>query len=349
MKKEIPAFYNPSTYLHKPEYEVFNAEKKPHNDKAERVDVIISALRSAGFVDIQISSQDPHPVVVDTHDADFLDYLKDASLYARSVSEKRQIGDFAIYPSIHPYAPYAKASNMISKRGDYVYDTYTPIMKDTYQIALDSAGVALAGAMLLKAGEPLVYGLSRPSGHHALRRTTGGMCYINNAAVAVNFLINRSNDKAAILDIDFHHGNGTQDIFYDNPNVLVINIHGDPRFTYPHFTGYENEIGKGEGLGTNHNFPLPPKTNDHLYNEYVDKALKLIGNFDPKYLVVSAGFDTHKDDPCGNFKLTTPYYKKLGEKIKKLDLPVLVIQEGGYASANLGLNVTNFLDGLRTI
>ena len=345
--KEIPAIYHPSTYLHRPEYEIFNGEKKPHQDNPERVGTIIQALQQAKFADIQISKVDEiYPTVTRVHDQDYLNYLEATTIYAAEVASRKGMPDFAIYPSIHPYAAYAQANNSISKRGLYTFDMYTPIMTSTYEVAFHSAGVAIDGAILLRAGEPLVYCLNRPSGHHALRAMAGGMCYLNNAAIAAEYLFARGSDKIAILDIDFHHGNGTQDIFYENPNVFVVNIHGDPKHTYPHFTGYADEVGNGAGYGTNRNFPLPPQTDNHHYDEIVGKALTLIKNFQSAYLLVSAGFDTHEKDPTGTFKLTTTYYKQLGEGIKRLDLSVLVIQEGGYNTASLGLNVVSFLSGL---
>lgn len=348
MRKEIPAIYHPSTYLHRPEYEIFNGERKPHHDSPKRVEVILDSLKVAGFVDIQVSSTaDLYPIISRIHDKEYLKHLRDSSLYAAEVAKKRGERDFAIYPSIHPYTSYIKANNSISRRGLYIYDMYTPIMKDSYDIALNSAGVAIAGAMLLRAGESLVYSLNRPSGHHALRAMSGGMCYLNNVAIAAEYLLTQGSDKIAIFDIDFHHGNGTQDIFYENPNVLVTSIHGDPKQTYPHFTGYIEEVGSGDGYDTNHNFPLPPETNNQLYRETAAKALRLIKKFQPNYLLISAGFDTHEKDPVGNFRLTTDYYKKLGETIKKLDLPVMVVQEGGYATESLGTNVISFLKGLR--
>lgn len=346
--KEIPAIYHPSTYLHRPEYEIFNGEKKPHQDKPERVKTIIQALQQAKFADIQISNTDEiYPTVTRVHNQDYLNYLEATAIYAAEVANLKGMPDFAIYPSVHPYTTYSQAGNSISKRGLYVFDMYTPIMTSTYEVALHSAGVAIDGAMLLGSGEPLVYCLNRPSGHHALRAMAGGTCYLNNAAIAAEYLLAQGSDKIAILDIDFHHGNGTQDIFYSNPNVSVVSIHGDPIYAYPHFTGYKDEIGIGEGLGTNLNLPLPSKTNNYQYDECVDKAIKFIRNYNPRFLIISAGFDTHEDDPSGTFKLTTSYYKELGKKLKGLDTPTLVIQEGGYVSAILGLNVTSLLDGLR--
>lgn len=347
MTKEIPVVYNPNHQIHQPQHEIFNGEKKPHLDKSVRINMILEALEQSGCVDIQITQADTvFPFISRAHDSAYLEYLKTTSDYARKVSLKKDNPNFAIYPTIHPYSQYSQAHSNISRRGRYVFDTYTPIMKDTYQAAIESAGVAVVGATLIQSGESLVYSLNRPSGHHAQKDIVGGMNYINNTAVAVEYFLSQGNKKVAILDIDLHHGNGTQDIYYNNPNVFVVSIHADPRFCYPHFTGYQEELGEGEGFETNRNFPLPQDTNDHLYDDILQKALTIIRKFQPEKLLISAGFDTHKDDPVSKFKLTTAYYKTLGNRIKRLDIPTLIIQEGGYVSNSLGLNVITFLKGL---
>ncbi len=347
MQREIPILYNPSTFLHRPQWEIFNGERKPHQDTPQRAQVILEELSHCGFADIQVSrANEILPIVSQVHDQDYLGFLDETSQLANRQATRDSDPNKAIYPTIHPYVSYARASNSISKRGQHVFDTYTPIMKNTYEVAVDSAGVAIAGAMLLRGGEPLVYSLNRPPGHHALKGMAGGMCYLNNTAIAASYLKAQEDKKIAILDIDIHHGNGTQDIYYEDPEVLVINIHVDPIFKFPHFTGYTDERGSCAGHGMNHNFPLPMGTNNQLYEETAAKALEIIRDFQPEYLLVSAGFDTHENDPIGAFKLTTPYYEELGRHIRGLDMPTLVVQEGGYATQNLGLNVVSFLKGL---
>jgi len=348
MTQEIPVFYHPSTFRHNPQYEAFNCEKRPHQDTAERVSQIIKALQASGIADIQVSKiDDVHPFVSRIHDEDYLEFLEDTSRTAENMAKKYSDPKAAIYPSVHKYVDFGRASNFISRRGLYVFDTYTPIMKETNQVALDSAGVAIAGAMLLKQGEPLVYTLNRPGGHHAESAMAGGMCYLNNVAVAAQYLHENGASKVAILDIDLHHGNGTQDIFYNRPDVLVVNVNADPRYKFPHFTGYADEHGQGDGEGVNYNFPLPEGTSNESYAAAVKKALRIIDKYQPEYLLISAGFDTHEKDPMGFFKLTTSYYQELGLQIKKLELPTLVVQEGGYAANILGDNVVSLLKGLK--
>lgn len=347
MSKEIPVFYNPSSNKHNPQFEVFNCEKKPHPDTVDRVSQITDALKKSKIADIQVSTvSDSLPFVDRVHDLDYINFLKETSELAAKICDRDNNPNAAIYPSVRPYSEIGQASNSISRRGLYIFDTYTPIMKETSEAALDSAGVAVAGAMLLNGGEKLVYALSRPSGHHAEKAMAGGMCYLNNVAVAAQYLKNQGANKIAIFDIDLHHGNGTQNIFYDRPDVLVVNINADPKYKFPHFTGYYDEYGKNEGVGANFNFPLPLGTGVELYDETAQKALKIINDFQPNFLLISAGFDTHGADPIGAFKLTTLYYKRLGSLIKNLEVPTLVVQEGGYSTESLGNNVVSFLKGL---
>lgn len=347
MYKEIPVVHNPSSSLHKPQFEYFNCQPRPHLDVPARSKVILKALEMSGIFDIQLSDIiDVMPFIKRVHNADYLKFLSETSA---SVSEKATLNgnpSEAIYPSVHQYIDYGKATNPISRRGFFVFDTYTPIMKDTNQVSIDSAGVALSGAKLLKQGEELVYALSRPSGHHTEKAKTGGMCYINNIAVAAQYLLDNDTKKIAIFDIDFHHGNGTQNIFYDRPDALVVNINADPKYKFPHFTGYADEFGEGDGVGANFNFPLSEGASDSRYDNAVVKALDIITRYQPEYLLISAGFDTHEKEQKDGFKISTSYYRKLGKRIHGLELPTLVIQEGGYNTNVLGDNVVSFLKGL---
>lgn len=347
MSKEIPVIYNPSNSKHNPQYEYFNCEARENQDNVSRVTRILQTLQKSHIADIQISVVDNVlPYIYRIHTPDYLDFLKESSISAQKIALRTNKPKAAIYPSVHPYVDFGRTSNFISRRGQYIFDTYTPIMSGTSEAAIDSVGVAITGAILLKEGEPLVYSLNRPSGHHAEVAMAGGMCYLNNAAIAAQYLLDQGTKKVAIFDIDLHHGNGTQDIFYERGDVLVVNINANPNFKFPHFTGYEDEHGRGEGMGVNYNFPLPQDTDNELYDQTVKKALLIIKKYQPEYLLVSAGFDTYEKDPIGAFRLTTPYYQKIGKQIKNLDIPTLIIQEGGYATGMLGENVLSLLTGL---
>lgn len=225
----------------------------------------------------------------------------------------------------------------------FIMDTYTPLTKGTYKAALAAVDVALSGAHELLKGVKPVYCLCRPPGDHAEYKTMGGYCYFNNAALAATQLAAKG--KVAILDIDFHHGSGTQSIFYDRSDILYVSIHVDPRVRFPYSSGFANEKGAGEGLGYNYNFPLKLGTSNEEYHKVLEKSLRVIKKYRPEFLVVSCGFDTHKDDPIGGFKLTTPYYKEIAHEISTLNLPTLLVQEGSYNTTTIGEIAYNFLSG----
>jgi acetoin utilization deacetylase AcuC-like enzyme len=217
------------------------------------------------------------------------------------------------------------------------------IVEATYKAALASANCALSAAKAVaEENELTAFGLCRPPGHHAGRDFAAGYCFINNSAVAAHWLSQKG--KVAVLDIDYHAGNGTQDIFYERADVLTISLHGDPNFEYPHFAGYADETGAGAGLGFHRNFPLPKGTDNQRYLSALGEALQLIRDFAPKYLVVPTGMDTFDSDPLGQFKLTRECYGEIGGRIAALNLPTVIIMEGGYANADLGLNIVSLLE-----
>ena len=217
------------------------------------------------------------------------------------------------------------------------------IVEGTYQASLASANCALSAADAVTNGERVAFALCRPPGHHAGKDYAGGYCFINNASVAANWLTSKGN--VALLDVDYHCGNGTQDIFYEREDVLTISIHADPNFEYPHYWGYANETGSGPGLGFHKNFPLEKGTDNERYLATLEEALSLIRRFDPKYLVVSAGMDIYAADPLGTIKVTTEGIGEIGRRVANLALPTVVVMEGGYANEMLGRNIVAFLAG----
>jgi acetoin utilization deacetylase AcuC-like enzyme/GNAT superfamily N-acetyltransferase len=227
--------------------------------------------------------------------------------------------------------------------GYYALDSLTPLDSGAYRAARASVDAALTSAEEILAGMPVAYALCRPPGHHAERGLCGGFCYFNNAAIAAQFLSRHG--RVSVLDIDFHHGNGTQDIFYRRRDVLTVSIHGDPETAYPYFTGFAKEMGEGEGHRFNRNFPLPPETEDDAYLRTLDKALRIIRRFRPDYLVLSLGFDIMRGDPTGFFSLTPAGAQAIGRRIAAMRLPVLAIQEGGYNLRNLNRGAVSFFRG----
>ena len=219
------------------------------------------------------------------------------------------------------------------------------IVEHTYSAALTSANCALNAAEYVSNNQHSAFALCRPPGHHAGKDYAGGYCFINNASVAANWL--SSKGKVALLDIDYHAGNGTQDIFYERNDVLTISIHGDPDFEYPHYIGFADETGAGAGLGFHRHFPLPKGTNNEGYLSALDEALNMIRTFAPSYLVVSLGADAFDGDPLGTFHVTRDGFGEVGKRIAGLNLPTAIIMEGGYANEALGENVQTVLESFK--
>jgi|SRR3989344_16524 len=309
--------YSDKHLNHNPPYEIYDGIKESYAEKPERVLSIVNFLKKNGLK-IVSPSNFSDDYIGEVHHKEYIHFLKKGSA---SLAKNK-----VLYPSY------------------FIMDTYTPIVAKTYEAARSSVDVALTGAKAILDGERLAYSLCRPPGHHADSKTMGGYCYFNNAAIAANYLSKYG--KVAILDIDFHHGNGTQDIFYDRSDVLYISIHADPKFKLPYSSGFTDEKGRGEGFGFNKNYPLALGTTDDQYLEVLQQTLRDIRDFDPKFLVVSAGFDTYEKDPIGGFKLTSPFYEVIGKNINSLKLPTLIIQEGGYAIDALGKIAYSFFQGL---
>ena len=233
--------------------------------------------------------------------------------------------------------------------GAYLFDTATPIVAGTWGAALAAADVALTAAERVVGGAQLAYGLCRPPGHHAARGMLGGYCYFNNAAIAAEWLRRDGGaHRVAILDIDYHHGNGTQQIFWERGDVLYLSLHADPARAYPYYSGYASETGGGDGSGRNRNWPLAAHTALDGYATALAESLSLVTIFAPDApLVISAGFDTFESDPIGDLALHTPDYGEIGRMIAALGMPMIVLQEGGYAVEALGANALALLNGLR--
>lgn len=325
--------YSQKHLFHVPRYEIFNGHVDLHAEVPSRVENIKKSLIKEGYLISKLTEKIPLSLITQVHKKEYVDFLKKVSPYS--------------YPSVFPYSQYSgniKLTNPLALLGKYSFDLYTPLLQNTFEIALESSSLAYELADDLRNGKIKVgYALCRPPGHHAETAKMGGYCYFNNTAIAAQHLSQK--DKVAILDVDFHHGNGTQGIFYERGDILTISIHADPDWKFPFFTGFINEKGIKEGEGKNFNFPLLKGTTNNQYQKVLERALKKIKNFKPKYLVVPLGLDTHRDDPIGGFKLTTDYYTIMAKTINSIKLPTLIVQEGGYNTKLLGDNVVAFLKG----
>ncbi len=319
---------------HRPPHEIFNGEKDPHAEVPERIEQIRASLLELPNVREQLPRRFPRLWIERVHDRAYIDYLASAG---------REAGSAYVYPSVFPFGEGQQTGNTVGLRGQYSFDTYTPVSSTTYAAAHGSAMAALTAASLVRRGERVVYTLCRPPGHHAERARMGGYCYFNNAAIAAEYLSTRG--RVALLDVDVHHGNGTQHIFYARPDVLVVNIHADPAEKFPYFSGRAGELGEGKGRGFNVNFPLPLGTSDRTYHRVLGVALARIRRFHPEYLVVSLGYDAHEADPIGGLSLTTGYFARMARAIAGLGLPTVLVQEGGYNTNKLGEVAKTFVRG----
>lgn len=329
-------FYSHKTKLHNPLYEINNGEKVHHPENAQRVEVILNELLKEGFKVEEIISTIPLKLLTQVHSKDFVKFVRDLS---SSLKDNE-----CTYPDVFLREKMGNWKSNLVLMGQYSFDVYTPITQGTYPAALAAASLALEGAIELNQGvDKAVYSLCHPIGHHALPDKMGGYCYFNNAAIAAEYLSEFG--KVAILDLDFHHGNGTQEIFYQRDDVLFVSLHADPNVKFPYYWGYKEERGQGKGFGFTINYPLVLGTDNDGYQTTLESAVKNIQKFSPKYLIISLGFDTYKDDPIGGFKLTTDYYCQMAQTINKLNVPVLIIQEGGYDLNSLGKNLVSFLKG----
>ncbi|MDJ0958613.1 MAG: histone deacetylase family protein [Arenicellales bacterium] len=234
------------------------------------------------------------------------------------------------------------------KMGYYAMASETSFSPGTWEAAFAAVNVALTGAELVNAGESAVFALCRPPGHHAARDMFGGYCFLNNAAIAAQYFIDHGKSRVAVLDVDFHHGNGTQDIFYDRNDVMYLSLHGDPRDAFPYFLGYADETGKGGGEGYNFNYPMKPGTAFDEWVEALNDALQNIRTFGPDILIVSLGVDTFETDPISFFKLKSDDFLTYGASIARLKLPTLFVMEGGYDINEIGRNTVNVLQGFES-
>ncbi|MFH2002107.1 MAG: histone deacetylase family protein, partial [Planctomycetota bacterium] len=251
----------------------------------------------------------------------------------------------SIYPYVFPLRNQARPPKELSVRaGYYCIDTFTPLNGNAYLAAIRAVDCTLTAAQSIRHGQRLAYSLVRPPGHHAERRAFGGFCYFNNVAVAAHYLSDLG--KVAILDLDYHHGNGQQDIFYRRNDVLTISIHGHPNIAYPYFTGFAGERGEDAGMGFNVNMPLPETITAETYRNALRNALTIIRKFNPVVLIIALGLDTAKGDPTGTWTLGADDFVKNGEMIGELSLSTLVVQEGGYRTRTLGINARSFFQGL---
>ncbi|RUZ77915.1 histone deacetylase family protein [Mesorhizobium sp. M7A.F.Ca.US.006.01.1.1] len=336
----MKAFYAKEQKRHDPKAFLSSGAAQPNPEKPERVERLLAGALSAGCTIERPRNHGLGPVAA-VHTPEYLDFLE--HIYTRW--QRIDGASAEVIPNIHPIARNGSyPASAVGQAGYHMADTACPISGETWQSALWSAWSAVDAAEAVRSGAPVAYALCRPPGHHAFADVAGGFCFINNSAVAAQVL-RKTASRVAILDVDLHHGNGTQGIFYARPDVLTVSLHADPVRFYPFFWGHADERGEGPGLGYNFNLPLPRKSADAAFLEALEVAFQRIRAFSPDALVVALGLDAFEGDPFGGLSVTTPGFSRIGEAIAKLGLPTVIVQEGGYLCDELGDNLTAFLTG----
>ena len=326
-------------YFANHEHLIHHVKERGYVESPVRVGAILKELVPLSFMEEKETRAFSDRHILAVHDRDFFTFLKRA---CAAVPDGK-----SVYPYVFPIRNQTRhPEDTALLSGYYCIDTFTPINKNAYAAARQAVNCCLSAADSVLSRSGVAYALVRPPGHHAERRSFGGFCYFSNTAIAAQYLSDYG--WVAILDIDYHHGNGQQDIFWRRDDVLTISIHGHPRFAYPYFTGFPDEKGEGPGTGFNINFALPEKLENEDYIKTFRKALNKIEEFSPDYLVVALGLDTSKADPTGTWTLGAESYRLIGSMLGALSLPTLVVQEGGYRTRTLGANCRNFFHGIYT-
>jgi len=318
-------------------HEMHHIHERGYVEAPVRIGAILRGIDSTGLFQMQKSGRFSEAHIRAVHHPGFVEYL-------RRVCRNIESGQ-SVYPYVFPLRNQTRPpTDLPIRAGYYCMDTFTPIHQDAFKAAKRAADCALTGARALLEGHQIAYALVRPPGHHAEKSAFGGFCYFNSNAIAAHYL--SAHGRVAILDIDYHHGNGQEDIFYERADVFTVSIHGNPKFAFPYFTGFRDSKGLGYGEKYNANFPLPEIVDGQLYRIALEKALRRVRRYKPAFLVVPLGMDTSRGDPTGTWSLKASDFEKNGQMIGKLKLPVLVVQEGGYNTRKLGSNARSFFTGL---
>ena len=331
-------FFHQDQRLHDPQQFMRVGRISAPTDVPSRVDSLLAALAELGIAAEAPADHGKAPVA-SIHDGAYLTFLE------TSFERWRQLPNAGpeVLPNLSPYwngrpgekRKACRSTSVVARAGYYLGDLAVPIGAASWRAIVAATHCAASAAEAVLAGEQVAYALCRPSGHHARADRASGFCYANNAAIAAEALRSRF-ARVAVLDVDAHHGDGTQEIFYGRPDVLTVSIHVDPDVYYPFYTGYADERGFGAGEGFNLNLPLAPGSGDGEMHAAVDKAREAIFAFKAQALVLSLGFDSHREDPIGLLGVSTSGFRGVGSRVRELSLPTVIVQEGGYQTQVIG-------------
>ncbi|MEL7542549.1 MAG: histone deacetylase family protein [Pseudomonadota bacterium] len=308
----------------------------------ERWEHIVARLEAVGLTDFVAPDAFDRALAEKVHDADYVSFLE--TVWGEWIAEGFE-GE--VLPTIFPARrmQQRKPTFIEGKVGYHALAIETAITEGTWEAATASAAIADTARALVSGGDRAAFALCRPPGHHAAIDMYGGYCFLNNAAIAAQGFLDAGAARVTILDVDFHHGNGTQDIFYSRDDVQFISLHGQPEDAFPHFLGYADETGEGDGAGYTINYPFPPGTSFSVWGQGLRDALEKVVAYKPDALVISLGVDTFEKDPISFFKLTSDDFTTYGGWLADAGLPTLFVMEGGYAVEEVGINTVNVLNG----
>lgn len=339
----MKTIYSPAHREHAGHFELSGGTFVPGYEKPIRAEYVRARAEAVGLGPILPPSAHDLSAALRVHAPDYVDFLQKA--WDLWFETGRHTTALPMTWPVRGLRGDRVPTGIDGMLGFYSFDAGAGFQPGTWTAIRSSYDTALTAAGLVKNGERAAFALCRPPGHHAGARFCGGYCYINNAAVAAQWFLDQGAARVAVLDVDYHHGNGTQEIFYRRPDVLVVNIHGDPNTEYPYHLGFSDETGEGAGEGFNVNYPLPHGTAWSDWGAALDDGCRKVAAYAPDAVVVSLGVDTFERDPISNFRLKTADYPKIGARIEKLGLPTLFVMEGGYAVEEIGENAVGVLEG----
>jgi len=341
----VETIYTEKHKLRDVKTELYGGELVAPHERPSRAEYILSRVQSEKQGEVSAPEDFGFEPIHAIHDEDFVSFLQIAWEEWRAEGFKGEA-----IPTCLPARRMAqKCPNFIEgKLGFYASTAETSIAGGTWEAVYASAQVALTGAKRIQDGKGSGVSLCRPPGHHATSDMFGGFCFLNNAAIAAQSMLSNGAKRVAVLDVDFHHGNGTQDIFYDRDDVLVVSLHGDPMEAFPYYLGHVDEKGAGKGVGFNVNYAMPPKTPFVIWREALSAALKKIQGAKVDVLIVSLGVDILENDPISFFKLASEDFMTFDDDISQLDLPTQFVMEGGYDVEEIGVNTVNVLQGFES-
>ncbi len=345
----MKVIYTPAHLGHDPKTGIERSRIIPAFEHVGRAEAIRETLQADQRFEIVAPSEWGAGPIEAVHDSDLIRFLSTGwAEYQDEVGPTADVAPEVFYrPALRRGMPERPEPRSVSGRlGWYCFETTTPLTEGTFAAARAAVDTALTATQAVLGGEPAAYGLCRPPGHHATTGLYGGYCFFNNAAIAAHHVASTTGTRVTVLDVDYHHGNGTQEIFYTRDDVQYVSLHGDPVRAYPWNIGYADETGSGRGAGTNLNVPLAAGTDDDTYLAALHRALESVQAFDPSTVIVSLGLDTFCTDPISDLALTADGFERCGAAVAELGLPTVVLQEGGYDVAALGDNVRRWLVGL---